>query len=203
MIRLAVTDVDGYLYWRDSDDGLDALIARLRKQEAPTTQMLAGRAFHKIFENTDEGDILSKEVDGFTFKFDFRGEDVLIAHPVIRELKAETVFQTNVGPVTLVGKVDALNGTTVHDYKLTERFDAERYADSFQWRAYLSMFSASSFVYDVFQARYDDDQITVYDYHRMKFHAYPGMREHVRREVSALAEIVAKHVPEKVISEAA
>lgn len=200
MIRLSVTDVDGYLYWRESDDGLDALLARLRKQEEPSQQMLAGRAFHKLFETAEPGDIVAREMDGFTFHFQI---DSALALPVVRELKGEIVLQTHVGAVTLVGKVDALDGTTINDYKLTERFDAERYADSFQWRAYLLMFGASTFVYDVFQGRYDGARVTIYDYHRMQFHAYPGMRGHVQREVSALAEIIAKHLPEKIISEAA
>lgn len=191
MIRLSVTHLDGYRYWRDNEDvPLDVLLARLRGTEEPSLAMLAGRAFHSFLEHAPAGDVKSTTVDGFEFIFAVEQD---IALPAVRELKAECLFHTPSGPVTLVGKVDALNGTTVHDYKLTERFDAERYADSYQWRAYLTMFDARSFVYDVFQARYGDDAITVYDYHRMTFHAYPGMREDVQREVAALAEIVAKH----------
>ncbi len=197
MIRLSVTEVDGFLYWKQSDEGLDALLARLTGQVEPTVQMQAGKAFHKIFENATEGEITETTVDGFTFDFAFSG-DVSISPPVIRELKGELLLSTPVGPVVLVGKVDALNGRTVHDYKLTERFDAERYADSFQWRAYLLMFGATTFVYDVFQARYDERRITVYDYHHLKFHSYPDIRGDVVREVSELAEIITKHLPQRV-----
>ena len=100
--------------------------------------------------------------------------------------------------MTLVGKVDALHGFAVRDYKLTEKFDAERYADSYQWWAYLSMFNATKFIYDVFVGRYGDDQrVTITDYHQLAFYAYPGMESDVTREVAGLAEIVAKHLPER------
>lgn len=195
MIRLSVTDLDSYLYWKESEDmDLEALLKRLRGQEPPTPAMLAGRAFHKLFEDSEPGDLRAASVDGFDFVFAL---DCEIAIPEVRELKGEVELATPSGPVTLVGKVDALHGITAHDFKLTERFDAERYADSYQWRSYLAMFGATTFVYDVFAARYDLPEIVVYDYHRLQFHAYPSMRDDVVREVSGLAEIVAQYVPEK------
>jgi hypothetical protein len=196
MIRLSVTDLDSYLYWKATEDmGLAELLSRLLREEPPTPAMQAGRAFHTVLENAGTGSLLVTEADGFTFTFAIEQE---IALPSVRELKAECLLETPAGPVTLVGKVDALNGLTVHDYKLTERFDAERYADSYQWRSYLTMFGARQFVYDVFVCHYDGPEVRIYDYHRFPLSAYPGMREDVLREVSGLAEIVAKYVPEKI-----
>lgn len=204
MIRLSVTDLDSYLYWRDDEDmDFEELLKRLRGESEPTDAMMAGRAFHKLFELAEYGQELgSPLVDGWQFVFAIERE---IALPTIRELKAEIELHTPSGPVTLVGKVDSLHGKIVHDYKLTERFDIERYADSYQWRAYLSMFGASQFVYDVFVARYDEQptsqgfrRATVYDYQRFPVHAYPGMSADVERAVAGLAEIVAKHVPQKI-----
>lgn len=202
MIRLSVTDLDSYLYWKGSEDmEFEALLTRLRGQEPPNASMLAGRAFHTLLENASEGgEFFAAEQDGIRFDFAIEQE---IALPVIRELKAEHVMQTPSGPVTLVGKVDGLQGITVNDYKLTERFDAERYADSYQWRSYLWMFGAKRFVYDIFVCRYDTDRVYVFDYHRLPLCAYPGMAEDVQREVCGLAEIVAKHVPQKIMAEAA
>jgi hypothetical protein len=48
--------------------------------------------------------------------------------------------------------IDGSDGA-IYDHKLTERFDAERYADSYQWRCYLLMFGARKFVYNVFEGR--------------------------------------------------
>lgn len=194
MIRLSVTDLDSYRYWKDSDMEFAEFIERMRGKFEPTPEMLAGRAFHSFMEKASEGDFTAVEQDGYTFRFAI---DQDIGLPQTRELKAETALLTPSGLVTLVGKVDAINGSVVHDYKLTERFDAERYADSYQWRCYLFMFGGTQFVYDAFQARYELPEIHIYDYHRLAMHAYPGMREDVLREVSALAEIVAQYVPEK------
>jgi hypothetical protein len=190
------------LYWRESEDmDFEALLTRLRGQEPPGPNMLAGRAFHKLLENaTEGGEWFAAEQDGIRFDFAIDEE---ISLPKVRELKAERLFQTPSGPVTLVGKVDGLQGITIHDYKLTERFDAERYADSYQWRSYLLMFGVPRFVYDVFVCRYDTGRVYVFDYHRLPVCAYPGMEADVYREVCALAEIVAKHVPQKIMTEAA
>lgn len=201
MIRLSVTDLDSMLYWRESEMEFDDLLRRLRGEEPPGQNMLAGRAFHALLENANEKDEwFAAERDGFRFDFAIEQE---IALPQVRELKAEHVFQTPFGPVTLVGKVDGLCGLTVRDYKLTERFDAERYADSYQWRSYLTMFGAQRFEYDVFVCRYDEERVYVFDYQHLPLCAYPGMERDVYREVCGLAEIVAKHVPQKIMAEAA
>lgn len=205
MIRLSVTDLDNYLYWRGSEDQeLNDLLIRLRGEEPPGPNMLASRAFHKMLERSSDGELFTANLDGFNFVFAI---DEDIAVPQLRELKAEKVFETPSGPVTLVGKVDGLQGLTVNDWKLTERFEAERYADSYQWRSYLTMFNANRFVYDVFVCRYESgpatrantDRVYVYDYHRLPFCAYPGMAQDVYREVCGLAEIVAKYVPQKIM----
>lgn len=190
-MRISVTDLDSFRYWKDSEMTIDELVQRLRGKFEPTPAMMAGRAFHSMLEHANLGEIDICDVDGY--RFDFRQLKAEIAMPSVRELKAE--YQ--IGDITLVGKVDALNGNVVHDYKLTEQFDAERYVDSYQWRCYLLMFGATQFVYDVFQARYDIASIVVYDYHRMSFSAYPEMRDDVLREVHGLAEIIQQYVPEK------
>lgn len=199
MIRLSVTDLDSYLYWKESEDmEFEELLVRLRGEEPPKRPMLAGKAFHSMLEHANLGELDWAEVDGWRFDFAL---NATLALPPVRELKAEHVFQTSSGPVTLVGKVDSLDGLTVHDYKLTERFDVERYTDSYQWRSYLTMFGARRFVYDVFVGRYDDidQKVWIFDYQRLPLEAYPSMRSDVQRVVDGLAEIVAKHVPQKIV----
>jgi hypothetical protein len=193
MIRLSVTDLESYRYWKaDEDSTLDQLLVRLRHEEPPTPAMKAGRAFAKLFENIDDGLLGVADVDGW--RFDFTRLEAEIALPPVRELKAEVRFETPSGPVVLVGKTDGLHGTVVHDQKLTEKWDAEKYVDSLQWRAYLAMFSATSFTYDVFIARYQERHVTVTDYHPMTFYAYPGLRQDVERAVAELAAVVREHL---------
>lgn len=214
MIRISVTDLESFRYWREQEHStVEELVARLRHEEPPSPQMAAGGAFAKLMETAQSypdrsqvGDCYQDvEVDGWRFVFELDAELEL---PDVRELKAEQVFQTSVGPVMLVGKVDGLDGLTVHDQKLTESWDAEKYVDSLQWRAYLVMFEAQSFVYDVFVGRYKRDrdrkiipgQVTVTDYHRMAFYAYPGVRADVQRAVENVAAIIAHHIPERVLA---
>lgn len=205
MIRLSVSDLDQYLYWRETEEQpLAVLIERLTYKQEETEQMRAGKAFHKVLEHASESELLECRRDGFQFCFQLDSE---LAVPAIRELKGEIVINTPSGPVTLVGKVDAMEALEVTDYKLTERFDAERYADSYQWRSYLLMFGARTFIYEAFQYRWDQrsasPRLIIYEHHSMRFHAYPAMRADVEHAVAGLAEIVAKHVPEKIMQEAA
>jgi hypothetical protein len=195
-VRLSVTDLDSWRYYKASEDmDVEALLRRLRKQEPPTQPMLAGRALHKVLEHIQEGDLACAEAEGFTFKFLAECEVQLLP---VRELKGEAIIKTASGPVTLVGVIDGMDGS-IYDHKLTERFDAERYADSYQWRCYLTMFGAKRFVYNVFEGREGDkpNEWLIHGFQRFPLYAYEGMREDVVREVVELADFVAKHVPEK------
>lgn len=202
-MRLSVTELDAFRYYRDDEDAdLESLLRRLRKEDPPSRPMLAGKAFHAILEHAQPGDDLTTvERDGFRFHFGLDCEFAL--HPV-RELKGDIVLPTPVGPVTLVGVVDSI-GRSVCDYKLTARFDPDRYIDSYQWRCYLLMFHAHRFDYEVFVAKEDEKtgDFTVYDYHPMPFYAYPGMMLDVLREVGEFAKFAATFLPERNIKEAA
>lgn len=194
MIRMSVSDLESYRYWKAMETGdLQLLITRLQHREIPTPEMMAGRAFAKLMENAAEETILQQDVDGWRFAFNL---DTEFSIPPVRELKAEQEFDTPNGPVLLVGKVDGLRGLAVHDQKLTERFDAERYTDSLQWRAYLTMFEATEFVYDVFVCTYAGNFVNIYDYQRLPFYAYPEMRKDVELAVSELAEVITRYIPQ-------
>lgn len=206
--HIHVSELETVRYWRDREDTtMDMLIADLRKGKAPTPQMQAGKAFAKLMEHAEQyqvadplnGDgIHTATVDGWTFAFQVNGELPL---PPVRELQAEMLFQTPQGPVTLVGHCDSLEGITVRDQKLTEKWDAERYVDSLQWRAYLVMFDAAWFVYDVFVGRYDSKgapSVTITEYHPTPFYWYPGIRTDVQRAVDELAGIFARHLPARL-----
>jgi hypothetical protein len=192
-LRMSVTDLDSYRYYKQSEEmTTEELIQRLRKEEEPDQRMLAGRALHTLLEHIGEGDHLAAEAEGFTFRF--IAECEVPALPV-RELKGELEIATAYGKVTLVGKIDGTDGA-VHDYKLTKRFDAESYADSYQWRCYLLMFGAQRFVYDVFEGKESDDSPSewlIVGFHRFPLYAYQGMEADVRREVSEFAGFLVQH----------
>ena len=201
MIRLSVTDLETWRYWKDKEEGtIEELVQDLRGGKEPTHEMQASRAFHSLLEHVKPGEDLERltHPEGWVFDFNFDGE---LCVPPIRELKTERVWRTPSGPVTLVGKVDNICGLTVEDYKLSERFDAERYTDSWQWRAYLAMFKARRFVYRVFQCAYDAQNpyhVRIYELHSFPLDAYPEMLVDLDGVLDELAAFVKAHVPEKL-----
>lgn len=196
-MRCSVTELDALRRYRTHEEvELEALLRQLRREEEPSRAMLAGRALHHILEHAEPGQDLERaEHDGFRFEFGFEGELQL---PRVRELKGEVVIATSVCPVTLVGVVDGIDGV-VRDYKLTSRWDPERYIDSLQWRCYLRMFGATRFDYDVFVARDDEPSniFWIYEYHPMRFYAYPGLDREVESAVDEFARFAAVHLPER------
>ena len=103
-----------------------------------------------------------------------------------------------------MAKTDGLDGRAVYDQKLTEKWDAEKYLDSLQWRAYLDVFDAHAFTYDVFVGRYDRDDayVTIADYHSMTFYRYPNLAADVERAVRDLAGVIKDYAPELVTADA-
>ena len=213
MLRISVSDLETIRYWRASEDSkLEDLVARLTHADPPSFQMEAGAAMARLFEFATPRaiDEWTDGETGWNFRFEI-GEERFVL-PAVRELKAEVVFQTPSGAVTLVGKVDGLDGLTVHDQKLTEKFDAERYVDSLQWRSYLVMFGAKAFTYDVFVGKYDAGEVdgvrtlksktvTIREYHALTFYAYPGIRADVERAVAELADVIVRYnIPNRGVS---
>lgn len=196
-MRISVTELDSYRRFRALEEmSFEELLAILLKQRPATRQMEAGKALHSVLENLppSSGPLDVVEQDGFRFRFVC---DCALALPRVRELKGEQVFQTSGGPVTLVGMVDGFNGA-VHDYKLTSKFDAERYHDSFQWRCYLVMFGGTKFVYDVFVGDDKGEEIVIKEYHRLPLYAYPSMKDDVFHAVDEFARFMAEQVPQRL-----
>lgn len=193
--HLHVSDLETYRYWQDDENAtLEDLLRRLRHEEPPSDRMLAGSALAKLMERGGPyADV--EEQDGWRFVFALDAE---MEQPDCHEVEGELVIETPGGPVTLVGHADMLTSREVRDQKLTERWDAERYLDSLQWRAYLLMFERRRFVYEVFEASYRDRTVTLRELHHLAFYAYPDMRRDVERAVAELAAFVAKHLPGRV-----
>lgn len=198
-MRCSVTDIEAYRWYRALEDmPLDKLLRQLRRQEEPTINMLAGTAFHQLLEDSEPGELDDAESQGFHFQFDLDAE---LRLPTARELKAEGEITVNGIPVTLVGKVDAIHGCRVYDHKLTGRFDAERYANSFQWRAYLYLLDCQWFTYNVFTGRPERDsnthwRVTAFD--ALDFYRYPGMEDDVLRELGQFVDFACEYLPERL-----
>lgn len=197
-LRVAVTDVDSYLYYcnEDVDMTLDELLARLRRETEPTDELLAGIAWHKALENLDDqSELLLIEQDGYRFTIE---ADIELPYAEQREIKKEAVFTIGEHEVTLVGKADVVNANSVADYKLTSNPNLEKYFDAFQWRAYLVIFQALFFEYLVFQAYVKGKDVTIKNMHAFKTWTYTDIKNDVIDMLTRYVEFAEQHCPDVI-----
>jgi len=196
-VRLRVSDLDQYQRFiaperEEFEVSLDDFLAYMRREGTETPVMRAGTAFHAIMEFAQAGEeVRALECEGF--RFEFADDLPAVALPGGREEPIEAEY----AGVLLRGRVDGIGLGEITDYKLTfGPFDAERYAGSLQWRAYLDMTGAKRFRYLVFCAKLDDDAVFVHDVHELVFWSYPEMHDEVAGVVAELAAFVREHLPE-------
>ena len=188
--RISVTHLDSYQYYLDTDMSEQELYERLYGAYQPNLAMQAGTALHKLLE--DCSDTLDSKCGDFEFVFDsgIDGE-IITGEPCEREVKH--VWQ-GVQGVDLVGIIDVDAPFMVIDHKLTSRYDPERYFNSWQWRAYLTMLGKDKFRYQVFECSdiKPGEPITIKDYHTLDMHSYEGMQNEVVGLVGELSELINK-----------
>jgi hypothetical protein len=204
-LRVSASDVDTFRRFRDDDDfPVEALLRQLRRQEPATLRMDAGSALHKILEEADiaAGVLILDKAETvyngnrFRFRFDLDAE---VALAPVRELKRTRRMQVRGHNVTLVAKVDLLDGLKVKDHKYAKGFDAENYVDSFQWRAYLDVFGADEFVYNIFVGDLEAKTgvWVVDEFHAWSCFRYPGMEKDVFNQLDRFVEFCERFMPEK------
>lgn len=202
MLRLSVSTVDAYRFWREHEDApVEELIAKLRGLKTPESRPMAlGKAFHKALELSTIGVFDVLESDGFVFEFPC---DVCLSLPELREVKAEKVYFVAGHYVEVVGVVDTLDGRSVEDHKTTAKFDAERFSDSYQWRLYLDMFDADVFRWNVFEIKDEGGAlIEIRSFHPLTQYRYPGMGADVNAMLCEVLAFVESHAPD-LLDEAA
>lgn len=174
-------------YWgRKDEDGNDIeftdelFIAELLKQFEKTPEMKAGTALHKILELANEGTDISTipciELNNEVFNFCYTIQDNAELH--IPQLREQKILKTYNG-ITINGVVDALNGNTVYDHKLTKQINYSKYQNSYQWKIYLWMLNMNYFTYNVFQAKVKNDNniytVEINKFSSFNFENYPSM----------------------------
>jgi hypothetical protein len=187
-----VSEVETFRQWREDEESETSdLLARLRGETEPTENMLAGTAFHRALELSLLGSFDELSADGFRFLIEC---DIALELPRIRELRASKAY----GPIVVTGCVDALHALRVDDHKTTSRFDPDRYIGGYQWRYYLDIFGARVFRWNVFEMRPIEARVySVYAFHRLEQHAYPGMHDDCARLAADLHAFALLHLPER------
>lgn len=199
IISLTVTDLDNFRRYREDEEmTLPELLARLRREEGPSDVMRAGSAFHSILEHPDADEMTWAERDGHRFFFP---EELEIALLPFREIPAKRTYNIAGQQVELRGRTDGCDGFAVEDHKFTTNtFDAERYFDKYQWRAYLSIFGARIFYYNVFPAKFLETDANgvmnweIREFHRLPLYRYPEMEADIVRELAAYADFAHQHL---------
>lgn len=205
--RLYRTEPEDSIYASTTEE----IVAMLCGEFVPSAKMEAGTALHAVLETIDaaglEGEEFTRVVspDG-RHAFVFECDIPLTLEP-LREVALSRVYTIDGEEVLVTGHVDTL-GARVGDHKLAKSFDAEFYADSYQWRGYLSLTGLDEFVYRVFQ--YLDPlahtianppvEYRIKAYHPLRFWRYPEMEADFVRELGHLLRFAKEQgIPENVV----
>lgn len=203
-LRVSASDLDAYRYFMTNEDAtLDSLLARLRREVDPTPAMEAGTALHHALEHGEPGEHGEMSALGYTFTFQ---AEAAIDLPPVRECKTTGEYVVDGCAVTLVGKVDAIHGLRIDDHKLTGRYDAERFLMSYQWRAYLDLFGADEFRWNIFVGRPERDdprRYVITEFHPLRMHRYPDMQEDLAAGLRSFVSFARQHMPERIMRGAA
>lgn len=185
-----VSHIEAFRRWREDDASTVDDLIRYITEDKPSEAMLAGTAFHKALELAQDGEYETLKANGYTFLFD---ANAILSLPVIRELRAYGKY----GDLCVTGQVDGLNGKTVVDHKTTSRFDAERYLAGCQWRFYLDIFEADTFVWNVFEIReFYPKAYRVSEPHTLSAHRYPELQEDCQRLAGEYLDFARRHLPD-------
>jgi hypothetical protein len=175
--------------------------------------MRAGQAFHWLLQHAaddlsqhtvwanweeDQRDFASEPNGGQPYLFTFKIDQEIVLPP-LREVKTERKYRVDGLDVRVVAMADCLTGPLVFDHKLTDKFDAERYTSSLQWRTYLALFGADTFLYNLFVAREKKpQQWEIKELHQLKFFRYPSVERDVQDAVEDYARFLARFLPERI-----
>lgn len=202
-MRISGSELEQWHLYLEEEDFIDFQELSQRLQDRrETSAMRAGTAFHEFLEHSqacEYGDDI--ELDGFRFVLRLDAE---LSLPRIRETKGERTYCIDGHQVILCGTVDTLHGSSVGDHKLTEDLDVDRYLESLQWRAYLSIFAANRFTYNVFEAidrgmRDGLHERVIKELHQITCHRYPAMEADVLGYLTSYARFLREHFPERMV----
>lgn len=172
-VRISVTSIDSWLYYEANDGDYHQLMSDLCGEGVETEAMRVGSALHKALELSQPGETISLQANGYTFHC--VGE-LELALPETREFKVEKEINLGSLSVTLVGKLDAMHGRTIYDHKTTQRFNPDWLLESYQWRNYLNLTGADTFVFNVFELKEcEEKEYEITALHTLSQYRYPDL----------------------------
>lgn len=177
-LRIAVSDLDSYAYYRNPDVQMtgDEFLTRIRREEPMSEKASTGSKVHAVIESM----FSSEEAPEVPLVWDC---DVDLPEVAASEVRVYQDYEILGRHVVMAGRVDAIYGFTAADWKVTFRaMDAERYLDSWQWRAYLRMLGEDykRFRYQIFRGSIrKSGNIHITDSTHYHTYRYSGMEDAV------------------------
>ena len=202
---MSVTDIEGYRYYKNSEwQTFDKYLSQLLRLEPPTDAMEWGTKWHKYLQDMAMGKDVSGKPEVYG-EYEWQVEPEL-DQPDVVEMPVEKTYNVRGREILVRGRVDAVVGNTVIDYKTTKKLDVDLYMDSYQWRAYLDMVPESNmFRYDVFvmseplkkKVVVEGKTITtkdlyrvIRDYHYLELSKYPELHNDVAHMIAEYDEFL-------------
>ena len=130
-MRVSVTELADFRRFRETDQTFEEWLARWKRLIPPTPAMRAGTRFHRFLETGGRD-----YADRVVLKLDFTP-----IKPDSCEVSLSREFAIGGETVKLVGRLDAIRGKTILDYKLLSRYPkVQKYSGSVQWRSYFVLY---------------------------------------------------------------
>ena len=156
----------------------EAFIDKLLKIEAQSSRHKAdaGQICHNLFEQAGFN-TLSGVYHGNGWEIILPEQDIELSYPDCREQWLGMV----INGIKILGKVDGINATSIHDLKFTSKIDIEKYVNSYQWKMYLLGSGLDKMVYDIFEVKVDDkvNRVEIKNYHKLELYRYENMESEV------------------------
>lgn len=169
----------------------------------PNRIMSLGSAFHSILERPDRLNVMIRddetvrstyvEQDEFRFEHaDIETATSYITPTQCVEIRTTRRYETSLGVVHVVSKVDAMRGSRVEEYKTKwSQFQIDSYCDSAQWKLYLEAFQAKSVRYTVFEMKDTEGDFIdarLRDVHVFTMYPYESMHGDIMKLLESLME---------------
>lgn len=153
MLRVSTTTLESFRRVMATPYGDEAeLIAYVRRESIPTWQMQAGTAWDRLLSIYDRSVMRPVwEHDSWSFHYTALESAHVTLGPGQQQAKTVSVWDTWLGQVQVVAKVDHIRGLRVQENKATfSPACPKQYEQSLQWRFYLQCWDAQEVRYNLF-----------------------------------------------------
>ena len=168
-IRLPATGVDGFRFWRGAETyTTEDYLKRILGADASAAMTLGIDFENHLMYQLGFGEGPTINLNG----------SIKVDRPHAVQMWVSKHYEIGNFRVKVLGKVDAIHGRKVIDWKTTGKgIEADKYLDSYQWRFYLDMLPGYDlFRYEVFRlSRPSSRGVDVIDQARFDVSRYPGM----------------------------